>query len=102
MIQDADKLFYNDLSKEDQEHWLSELAPVPIATQLATLSYAAYQNFPSCYLYCSGDQGLTLDLQEMMVNGTGTTFETETCTASHSPFLSQPQVVLDIVKKWVV
>jgi hypothetical protein len=102
MIQGADSLFYNDLSKEEQEHWMSELAPIPVSTQLVTVTYAAYQHFPSSYLYCSGDQGLTLDLQEMMVNGTGASFEKESCTASHSPFLSQPQVVLDIVRKWVV
>ncbi|TVY36047.1 hypothetical protein LOCC1_G007977 [Lachnellula occidentalis] len=102
MIQGADNLFYNDISKEDQDHYMSELAPVPTVTQTATPTYAAYQHYPSSYLYCSGDAALPLFVQEMMVNGSGANFKKETCTAGHSPFLSQPQVVLDIIKNMVV
>lgn len=102
MIQGADSVFYNDLPAGDQAYYMSELAPVPTATQTATPTYAAYQHYPSTYLYCSGDAALPLHVQEMLVNASGAHFQKSTCTASHSPFLSQPQVVLDIVKKLVV
>ncbi|TVY17165.1 hypothetical protein LARI1_G004568 [Lachnellula arida] len=101
-IQGGDSVFYDDLPTEDQVYYSSELAPVPIATQTAIPTYAAYQHYPSTYLYCSGDAALPLHFQEMLVNGSGVHFQKETCTASHSPFLSQPQVVLDIVKKLAV
>lgn len=91
--------FFHDLSKEEQDHWVSELAPVPTTTQVATIDYAAYQHYPSTYLYCTEDQALPLELQEMMVGRSGVEFDKEECTAGHSPFLSQPEKILTIVKK---
>jgi hypothetical protein len=95
------EIFYNDLSDEEITHWKSEMAPVPLITQTTPITYAAYQHFPVTYLYCTKDQGIPLALQEMMVQNSGVAFKKEICDASHSPFLSMPQTVLDVVKRMI-
>lgn len=93
------EIFYNDLSEEDIVHWKSEMAPVPLITQTTPITYAAYKHFPVTYLYCTKDQAMPLALQKMMVKNSGVEFKEESCDASHSPFLSMPQAVLDVVKR---
>lgn len=100
MVEEGE-IFYSDLSEEDIVHWKSEMAPVPLITQTTPITYAAYQYFPVTYLYCTKDQALPLALQEMMVQSSGVVFKKESCDASHSPFLSMPQVVLDVVKRMI-
>jgi len=96
---EPERRFYNDLSKREQDHWISELRPHPSIAQLTPLTYVAYRHHPVYYLFCENDEALPLELQRMMVVGTGLDFKTETCTAGHSPFLSQPETVLNFVRK---
>ncbi|KAH8594378.1 alpha beta-hydrolase [Bisporella sp. PMI_857] len=98
-MEDPHRRFYSDLPKEEQEHWVSELAPGPAIAQQTPLTYTAYQHYPSTYLFCTGDEALPIEVQQMMVERSGAKFDTESCTAGHSPFLSQPEVVLEIIKK---
>lgn len=93
--------FYSDLSKEEQDHWVAELAPCPAIAQTTPLTYAAYLYHPATYLFCEGDQALPFEIQQTMVQQTGVYFATERCSAGHSPFLSQPETVLKIVNNIV-
>jgi hypothetical protein len=72
---------------------------VPLLTQTTPITYAAYKHFSVTYLYCTKDQAMPLALQEMIVRNSGIMFETESCDASHSPFLSQPETVLGVIKR---
>ncbi|PQE18183.1 FAD binding domain-containing protein [Rutstroemia sp. NJR-2017a BBW] len=97
---DPARRFYNDLSPVEQDRWLAELRPTSVLTQSAPLTHAAYQHYDSAYLFCKADEAIPLEFQKIMVEMTGVNFYTEECTAGHSPFLSQPQTVLDFVKKF--
>jgi pimeloyl-ACP methyl ester carboxylesterase len=99
---EPDRRFYNDLSKQEQDHWVSELRPHPAIAQLTPLTYTAYLHHPVYYLFCENDEALPLDLQKMMVSNTPVDFKTESCSAGHSPFLSQPETVLNFVNKIAV
>lgn len=101
-MDEPERRFYHDLSAEEQKHWVSELAPSPVIAQETVITYAAYKHYPVTYLYCTDDQASPLEYQEMMVKGTGLQFDTESCNAGHSPFLSQPETILDIIKKMTV
>ncbi|MCJ1394755.1 hypothetical protein MMC18_007635 [Xylographa bjoerkii] len=98
MLESA-RRFYNDLPKPQQNRWVAELRPHPAIAQLTPISYAAYMHPPVTYLYCEKDEALPLEVQKMMVAGSGPRFETETCTSGHSPFLSMPETVLKVVEK---
>ena len=112
MLSPAER-FYNDLPGPEQQHWVSQLRLSPVNTQTTAITHAAYRYHPSTYLFCENDCALPVEVQRMMVqqvnaelmDQTGTLGElvsgvaTESCTAGHSPFLSQPNTVLKLVER---
>jgi hypothetical protein len=100
---EPERRFYNNLKKEEQDHWISELKPCPAIAQMTPITYAAYLYRPTTYLLCENDQGLPLEVQKMMVSQAcqegNIVIDTESCTAGHSPFLSQPQTVFQLVER---
>ena len=101
-MQDPEHRFYNDLTPDQQQYWVSKLKLHPAQAQLTPLTFTAYKHHPTAYLYCTNDQALPYEVQQMMVGGCGVDVQTFSCMAGHSPFLSQPQAVLDTVKKLLV
>ena len=94
--------FYNDLPPPEQQHWISELLKSPRITNYTAVSHIAYLYHPVTYLFCENDQALPLEVQNMMVEtirGLGVKIDVETCKAGHSPFLSMPEQVLEVVRK---
>ena len=63
------------------------------------LTYAAWRHIPSTYLHCENDQAMKLPLQEKMVAATAGVVQTERCSAGHSSYLSQPDVIVALVQK---
>ena len=65
------------------------------------MSHEAFREAPVTYLLCEQDQAVPVVVQQMMVGRleeTGAKVETvETCTGSHSPFLSMPETVVEVV-----
>ncbi|KAF2496335.1 alpha/beta-hydrolase [Lophium mytilinum] len=94
--------FYNDLGEAEQRFWVEELVESPAIAQLTRITQVSYMAHPSTYLFCENDQALPIQIQEMMVGkveGTGAIFQKEKCSSGHSPFLSQPEVIVKIVQK---
>ena len=98
-MDEPERRFYNDLSPQAQDHWVSELRRHPYIAKMTPVTYVAYRYHPVTYLYCEDDEAIPLELQKMMVAGSGLDFQTESCTAGHSPFLSQPETVLGVVNR---
>lgn len=102
MLDPADR-FYHDLPPKDQEHWISQLDRCPTITQFTAITNLAYAHHPVTYLFCREDHALPFQVQQMMVENaeknTGITVAKEYCDASHSPFLSMPEKVLEVVDK---
>ena len=85
-------LFYHDLPVGDQKYWTSQLKPQSTITQKAPSTQVAFVDIPVTYLYCTDDQFLPITVQKMMVKQSGLKVQELSCTAGHSPFLSQPDV----------
>lgn len=102
---DPQTRFYHDLPKPEQDHWASELRRSPVSTQYTALTHAAYLCHPTSYIVTSEDQGLPQVIQRKMVQDMcdkyGITIPTTTLQASHSPFLSMPEELLDAVKRFI-
>ena len=92
-------LFYHDLPPEQQKHWASQLKPQTAIAQKTPLTQVAYSDIPVSYLYCTDDKALPIAVQEAMVKQSGVDVQEFTCTAGHSPFLSQPNVFVDCIMK---
>src|SRR5262245_39434569 len=94
--------FYNDLPPPQQQHWISQLVKTTAQTQTTPIDHLAYLYHPITYLFCENDQALPIDVQRMMVQmvkDAGVHVVEETCTSGHSPFLSMPERVLEVVER---
>lgn len=98
-MKETHRRFYNDLSKQDQDHWVSELRRQPAVAQRTPLTYTAYKHHPVVYLYCENDEALPLEVQKTMVADSGVDIKIETCSAGHSPFLSQIDNLVGVIKR---
>ena len=90
--------FYSDVLPAEQAHWISQLKPRCAAAQLTPLTRAVYRYVSTWYLLWENDQALPLEVQEMMIKGSGVEIRTESCSAGRSPYLSQPQVVVGLLR----
>lgn len=63
------------------------------------VTYPAYKHIPSTYLLCEKDNAIPLAAQEGMLAGTDVKFDVERCAAGHSPFLSMPEFVAEVVRR---
>jgi pimeloyl-ACP methyl ester carboxylesterase len=103
LMSDPERRFYNDLLVDEKAFWSSELRLCPAIAQTTPITYAAYLQHPVTYIFCENDEALPIDVQHTMVEkvskGTGISIPTESWTAGHSPYLSQPEMVLALIKK---
>lgn len=100
-VNDPEFRFYHDLPEADQKRYASILRNVPTTQSTTPITQAAYMYHPVTYLFCENDRALPIEVQKGMVDkirGLGVNIETETCEASHSPFLSMPERVLQVVE----
>ncbi|KUJ08693.1 alpha/beta-hydrolase [Mollisia scopiformis] len=101
MLEPARRL-YNDLPTAEQEHWVSLLRPHPEIASLTPLTNVGYKYVPSTYLFCENDQALPLEVQKSMVASVegevfGGKMGEVSCGAGHSPFLSMPEKVVEVI-----
>ena len=78
------------------------MRPTPAVIQTTPLTYVAYMHHTVSHLFCTNDAALDVETQKMMVAGlekNGIEVHTETCSSGHSPFLSMPEQVLELVNR---
>jgi pimeloyl-ACP methyl ester carboxylesterase len=90
--------FYHDCPPDVQAQAVMQLQHHSRATMFAPLTYAAYQHIPSTYLFCTNDEMMALEKQRGLVEKSGIKFQTFECSASHSPFLSQPDLTARVIR----
>jgi pimeloyl-ACP methyl ester carboxylesterase len=95
------QVFYNDLPEAEQEAAVAKLLPFSYQVFHSPVTYAAWRDVPSTYLYCTQDAAIPLQIQELMVTGTaqGVPFRTEIVDAGHSPFMGKPTEVVEAIKR---
>lgn len=102
MMQDPVMRFYHDVPQDEQQKWVDRLVWCPSKGQETPLTHLAYLHHPVTYILCDDDVALPLHMQLGMVEGvksnTGIDIRTVHCKASHSPYLSKPEEILEIVQ----
>ncbi|MBY8881082.1 alpha/beta hydrolase [Actinacidiphila acidipaludis] len=86
--------FYNGVPDEVAAWAAGRLVPQSIASFNEPLSAAAWQSVESRYIVCEQDNALPAGFQRMMAARSGRTYSLE---AGHSPFLSMPSRLAEIV-----
>jgi pimeloyl-ACP methyl ester carboxylesterase len=91
------KYFCGDLSEQEQKLvWATQGAPKPDLFE-AKVGGTAWKPKPSWYIVAKKDQTVHPDLERFFAKRMGaTTFEVD---SSHVPMLSQPDFVLDVIRK---
>lgn len=107
-IYNAKHMFYHDLPPEQQDKAVAQLVVHPTCAQFDApkilVERAAWRDIPVTYLFCDDDQALPEPVQAMMVNRIekdidGLKIRREHFNAGHSPFLSMPDRVAEVVIK---
>lgn len=97
-----DAHLYNDMTAEDQTKMRKEIAAHPEPSFFVRTTKAAYLDIPSTYLLCEQDKAIPAFAQQMMYDNAvkaGAKMELVKLDASHSPFMSMPERVVEEVKK---
>ncbi|KAJ5217439.1 hypothetical protein N7468_010447 [Penicillium chermesinum] len=87
--EDAEGIFYNDLSLQDRKKWSSEAVHTSRAVYEGRAAHEPWHDLPCMYIFCENDMAVPLAVQESMAGllGEYTQFR---LPSSHSPFLSMP------------
>lgn len=64
------------------------------------ITYESYRDISTLYVVCTEDRALNIDTQRWMVKAAGIEAIKE-LPSSHSPFLSMPEKVVDIIRDFV-
>jgi len=90
----ARELFYADVPHEDVERAVARLGPESGPAIGQAPAAIAWHDRPSTYAICTDDQAILRPLQVEMARHATETVEWPT---SHSPFLSRPDLVVDLL-----
>lgn len=91
----APAVFYNRCSPEAAAWAVARLGPHSMTSLGQEASNGAWRQVPSTYAVCADDAGVHPELQRVMAARCGETVEWDT---DHSPFLSTPDLVVDLLR----
>jgi pimeloyl-ACP methyl ester carboxylesterase len=87
-------IFYADCSDDDVDWAMARLGPHPAITLQQPVSVAAWRTVPSTYVVCDDDRAIAPWMQRVFATRATHAVEWRT---SHSPFLSQPGLVVELL-----
>ncbi|GFF58339.1 hypothetical protein IFM51744_09521 [Aspergillus udagawae] len=96
------EFFYHDLPEEEAKYWVSQLTSQSLKALFegGEYTYAGWKDVPSWYIGTVEDRGLPVLAQRMsvgMAREMGASVEHRELQTSHSPFLSQPGLTVQII-----
>ncbi|KAL7943621.1 Alpha/beta hydrolase fold-1 [Trichoderma barbatum] len=97
-VQGAEDIFYNDLPESQTKDLVAKLSHQAKPSFYTNLTYPAYQEVPVSYLLCEQDNAIPLVAQQAMVDIGGHDVTSYVCSSSHSPMLSMPGKVVEVIR----
>lgn len=90
-------VLFNDLDSPTAEEWIAKLKSQPATGWDDEVTYCGWQDVPSFYLVCEGDQAIPPPLQVQLGESAGS--KIERCAAGHMVMLSMPEKVLAVIEE---
>ena len=90
--------FYHDVPQDIAEAAADKLRHHSEPTLTSPCQYSAHKHIPTTYLLCKNDQMIPYERQLALVESADAPLTTFTCDASHSPFLSQPELTAKVIR----
>jgi pimeloyl-ACP methyl ester carboxylesterase len=91
----AQQVFYNTCPPEVADGAAARLRPHTIASFVQPVKSVAWRDVPSTYLICDRDNAIPVPAQEAMAARADTT---QRLQSDHSPFLTDPDAVADLIR----
>ncbi|KAH6629483.1 Alpha/beta hydrolase family-domain-containing protein [Boeremia exigua] len=96
------QFFYHDIPEDEADDRIAQLTPQSLKALFegGEHSYAGWRDVPVWYIGTIEDQGLPVAIQRVqvgMARGVGALVKHRELRSSHSPFLSQPDEVVDLL-----
>ncbi|KAJ5139416.1 uncharacterized protein N7515_004264 [Penicillium bovifimosum] len=106
LVASPQEIFYHDLPEKEATYWISHLTSQSLKALFegGEYSYSGWKDVPSWYIGTVEDRGLPVLAQRMsvgMARGMGASVEHRELQTSHSPFLSQPGLTVEIIMEAV-
>lgn len=95
MVVDPVTVFYGDVEPGLAQRCAERLHPQSIAAAAAALPAAGWHDLPSRYVICERDRAIPVAVQETMSRHAD---EVHRLDASHSPFLSRPDELVELLR----
>lgn len=89
-----EEIFFNDCSPDDAADAVSRLEPQSLPSFQQPVRSVAWRDVPSTYVICDNDNAIPVFAQEHLSQRAG---DVRRMGASHSPFLSMPDPVVDLI-----
>jgi pimeloyl-ACP methyl ester carboxylesterase len=96
---EATVVFYADVSPDAAAEAVAKLVPSTASTLLQPAAAAAWRERPSTYVVCEQDNALSPARERQMAERIGARIWS--LPTSHSPFLSRPEALADIIENVV-
>jgi pimeloyl-ACP methyl ester carboxylesterase len=90
-----EEIFFNDVSEDATRAAVQQLAPQSMAAVKSPVTAVAWRDVPTTYVICDQDNAIPVPAQEMLA---GRADNVTRLDASHSPFLSQPDAVVGVIR----
>ncbi|KAF9630103.1 hypothetical protein BFW01_g284 [Lasiodiplodia theobromae] len=94
-------MFYHDVPEDLRKQAVADLTGFAKWGLMAKVDNESWRNIDVAYLKCTDDRALPFPMQEKMIRDVqelGIEVRVSSCDSSHSPFLSQPQTVVDWIE----
>jgi pimeloyl-ACP methyl ester carboxylesterase len=91
-------VFYNDVDDKTAETAVSQLGYQSYASMRQPLTEIAWKTIPSTYVVCESDNAIPVAAQERMAARAD---DLQRLTASHSPFLSKPAALAQLIRRTI-
>jgi pimeloyl-ACP methyl ester carboxylesterase len=91
----AAHLFFDDCQPDEIEWAIAQLGPDSLASAMQAPTGVAWRQKPSTYIICTHDKALAPTLQRRLASRATETYEWPT---SHSPFISKPHLVTELLE----
>lgn len=92
-------IFYNRCDPKDVDEAVKLLGSFPTGPLTVPVTYSAFRDIPSTYIVTRNDKALPVSYQERMIAQAEGAFTVERCDEGHSPFLSNPDYIVECIRR---
>jgi pimeloyl-ACP methyl ester carboxylesterase len=93
------EVLYNGCDPDDVEAAMKLVGTHSAGTLMVPATWTAYREIPSTYILTENDRALPPSIQERIIAAGEGAFDVVRCQEGHAPYLSNPDFVVDCIRR---